>query len=64
MCATPARHRAQRQGVVHSDAGFWVAPTVTVFGMPIFKLGGAPVKLVSSVTLGIWTPTTCLKRRL
>ncbi|MCV7126982.1 hypothetical protein H7I42_05890 [Mycolicibacterium vanbaalenii PYR-1] len=27
-------------------------PTVTVFGIPIFKLGGAPVKVVSSVTLG------------
>ncbi|WP_263998479.1 hypothetical protein, partial [Mycolicibacterium vanbaalenii] len=27
-------------------------PTVTVFGIPIFKLGGAPVNVVSSVTLG------------
>ncbi|MDW5615193.1 hypothetical protein R6244_30450, partial [Mycolicibacterium sp. D5.8-2] len=27
-------------------------PTVTVFGIPIFKLGGSPVKVVSSVTLG------------
>ncbi|WP_133167451.1 hypothetical protein, partial [Mycolicibacterium austroafricanum] len=27
-------------------------PTVTVFGVSIFKLGGAPVNVVSSVTLG------------
>ncbi|CAN3130772.1 hypothetical protein ACNUDN_04579 [Mycobacterium sp. smrl_JER01] len=29
-----------------------VPPTVAVIGTPIFKLGGAPVKVVSSVTLG------------
>ncbi|MCV7130488.1 hypothetical protein H7I42_26695 [Mycolicibacterium vanbaalenii PYR-1] len=36
-------------------------PTVTVFGIPIFKLGGAPVKVVSSVTSETWIRRTCPK---
>ncbi|WP_263997417.1 hypothetical protein, partial [Mycolicibacterium vanbaalenii] len=38
-------------------------PTVTVFGIPIFKLGGAPVNVVSSVTSETWIRTICPRPR-
>ncbi|MCV7062801.1 hypothetical protein H7I76_25335 [Mycolicibacterium vaccae] len=38
-------------------------PVVTVAGLPIFRLGGSPVKVVSSVTSPTGIRRTCRRRR-